>query len=76
MLQHLEPEARMATCHELIDTVHNEDVLECVRDLVNRHNIRLCADEQPHVAMDLECNTPKVNVWMRPLKFTFTAHSF
>ena len=77
VLHHLEPEdyaARMAMCHDLIEAVNNEHLLAHVLfsdeatfhtcGLVNRHNSRIWADEQPHIAMELERNTPKVNVWL------------
>ena len=74
VLIHLEPEdhaACMAKCHELIEALHNEDLLEHVLfsdevtfhtcGLVN-HNSIIWADEKLHIAMELERNTPKVNV--------------
>ena len=69
VLHHLESEdhaAHMAMFHELIEAVHNEQLLAhavfsddstfhtC--DLVNRHNSRIWADVQPHIAMELERN--------------------
>ncbi|PSN31626.1 hypothetical protein C0J52_28026 [Blattella germanica] len=54
-------------CHDLIEAVHNEDLLEYVLfsdeitfytcGLVNRKNTSLWADEQPHVTMELERNS-------------------
>ena len=67
VIHHLEPEdnaACMAMCQNLIEAVNNEHLLACILfsyeaffytcGLIIRHNSRICADEQPHVAMEGE----------------------
>ena len=78
VLHHLESEdyaAHMVTCQDLIEAVHNEHLLAHALfsedstfhtcDLVNRHNSSIWADEQPHIAMELERNIPNVNVLLK-----------
>ena len=78
VLNHLESKdyvAHMAICHDLIEAVHNEHLLAYALfsddstfhtcDLVNRHNSRIWADEQPYIAMELEHNIPKVKVLLK-----------
>ena len=78
--------ACMAMCHDLLEAVNNEHLLKHILfsdeatfhtcGLVNRHNSRTWADEQPNIAMELERNTPKVNVWPGLTNSAFTVHSF
>ncbi|PSN58023.1 hypothetical protein C0J52_02021 [Blattella germanica] len=77
VLHHLEQEdyaARQAMCHDLLQAVANEDLMNnilfsdeatfhiCGR--VNRHNCRIWADEQPNATYEWQRDTPKINVWL------------
>ena len=77
VLQHREPEeyaACMVMCHDLIEAENDEYLLVHILfsdeatshtcGFINRHSSRIWADEQPRIAMELERNTPKVNVWL------------
>ena len=77
VFHHLEPEdytALMAMCHDSIEAVINEHLLAHILfsdeatfhncGLIYRYNSRTWADEQSHIAMELERDTPKVNVWL------------
>ena len=30
---------------------------------LNKHNARICGTENPHITREIECDSPKVNVW-------------
>ena len=73
VLHHLEPgdyTARMAMCHDLIEAVNNENLLAHVLFSDNAtfhtcsHNSSIWTNEQPHIAVELKHNIPKVNVWL------------
>ena len=61
-------------CQDLIEAVKNEHLLADTLfsdestfhtcGLVNHHNSRIWTDEQSHISMELERQTPKVNVWL------------
>ena len=66
--------ARQAMCYALLDAVRYENLMQHVLfndqatfhtyGHVNKHNCRICADEQPNVLQEWERDSPKVNVWM------------
>lgn len=73
-LEHEDYACREAMCYDLLRAVQEANLLQNVLfsdeatfhtcGMVNRHNCRVWADEQPNEIMEWERNTPKVNVWL------------
>lgn len=65
---------RQAMCMDLVEAVNNDNLLGNILfsdearfhvcGLVNKHNCRVWASEQPNVTIEWERNTPCVNVWL------------
>ena len=69
-----------AKCADLVQAAEEEGLMNNVLfsdeatfhtcDLVNRHNCRIWATEQPHEIREWQRDTPKVNVWLGITKST------
>lgn len=83
VLHHLEQEdyaAREAMCADLVQAAEEEQLMNNVLfsdeatfhtcGVVNRHNCRIWATEQPHEIREWQRDTPKVNVWLGITKST------
>jgi hypothetical protein len=90
MVQALKPEdlaVRYEFCREILARTENDNDLPArfifsddatfhIKGKVNRHNVRVWGTENPHVTLEHERDSPKVNVFCAISKRRFMASSF